>query len=501
MSFAPGPLPPPPPPPAPAPASAVVVFRDGPEGREVLLVRRGEDRRLAGGFHAFPGGRLDPADASIPVPGLSGEEAAHLACAARELFEETGILAVRGAARIAGPVRDESRRALLEERASFSEVLAGHGLALDPAAFAPAGRWVTPPYLPVRYDARFFLLRLPPGEAARVWPGELASGDFVPARRALAAWERGDMLLHPPNLWGVEVLARDAPPDPEVLRAPPHCVDGVPRRVEFQRGVLLAALRTPTLPPAAHTNAWLVEADGGLAVVDPGSPDPSEQAALEALLDELAAEGRPANQIWLTHAHPDHAGGVAALAARRGLPVLAHARAADRLGTPISRSLREGDLLGGRWLVLESPGHAPDHLSFLDERSGALLCGDMVSTLSTIVIDPSEGDMEEYERQLERLRALAPRTLYPGHGPPSPAAAARLVAYRSHRREREALVVAALVAGGTLEEITRRAYADTPAALHPVAARSCLAVLEKLRGQGRARLGQQTRWGYVEAAL
>ncbi|HSN90576.1 MAG TPA: MBL fold metallo-hydrolase, partial [Anaeromyxobacteraceae bacterium] len=334
----------------------------------------------------------------------------------------------------------------------------------------------------------------------RIWPGELAGGDFVPARRALAAWERGDLLLHPPNLWGVQVLARDASPDPEVLRAPPHCVDGLSRRVEFQRGVLLAALRTPTLPPAAHTNAWLVEADGGLAVVDPGSPDPSEQAALEALLDELAAEGRPANQIWLTHAHPDHAGGVAALAARRRLPVLAHAGAAGRLGAPISRSLREGDLAGGRWLVLETPGHAPDHLTFLDERSGALLCGDMVSTLSTVVIDPPEGDMEEYERQLERLRALAPRTLYPGHGPPAPQGAARLAAYRTHRREREGLVLAALGAGDTLEEITRRAYADTPAALHPVAARSCLAVLEKLEAQGAARLRGGTHWGLAGGA-
>jgi glyoxylase-like metal-dependent hydrolase (beta-lactamase superfamily II)/8-oxo-dGTP pyrophosphatase MutT (NUDIX family) len=478
----------------------VLVFRDGPEGREVLLVRRGEERRFAGGFHAFPGGRLDPSDAALAVPGVPAEDAPHLACAARELFEETGILAVPGAERIPGSARDASRRALLEERSTFAEVLAGHGLSLDPAALVPAGRWVTPPWLPVRYDARFFLLRLPDGEEARVWPGELAGGGFVPARRALAAWERGDLLLHPPNLWGLEVLAREGPPDAAALRAPPGLRDGALPRVEFQRGVLLAALRTPTLPPAAHTNAWLVEADGGLAVVDPGSPDPSEQAALEALLDELGAEGRPANQIWLTHAHPDHAGGVPSLAARRGLPVLAHPRAAARLPVPLARTLREGDLLGGRWMVVETPGHAPDHLAFLDERSGALLCGDMVSTLSTIVVDPSEGDMEEYERQLERLRALAPRTLYPGHGPPAPAGTARLGAYRDHRREREGRVLAALRAGGTLEQITARAYADTPGAFLPVAARSCLAILEKLRAQGRAEVEPGSRWGWVEGA-
>jgi glyoxylase-like metal-dependent hydrolase (beta-lactamase superfamily II)/8-oxo-dGTP pyrophosphatase MutT (NUDIX family) len=475
----------------------VLVFRDGPEGREVLLVRRGEERRFAGGFHAFPGGRLDPADAGIALPGLTPEEAAHVACAARELFEETGILAVPGAERVPGPERDAARRALLEERATFAEVLARHGLSLDPARFVPAGRWVTPAWLSVRYDARFFLLRLPEGEVARVWPGELSSGGFVPARRALGAWERGEVLLHPPNHWGLAVLARDGAPDAAALRARPPNRDGALPRVEFQKGVLLAALRTPTLPPAAHTNAWLVEADGGLAVVDPGSPEPSEQAALEALLDELAAEGRPANQIWLTHAHPDHAGGVAALAARRGLPVLAHARAAARLGAPPDRTLREGDLLGGRWIVVETPGHAPDHLCFLDERSGALLCGDMVSTLSTVVIDPSEGDMEEYERQLERLRALGPRTLYPGHGPPAPAGTARLAAYRAHRRQREALVAAALRAGGTLEEITARAYVDTPSAFHAVASRSCLAILEKLQAAGDAAVSPESRWGWV----
>ena len=97
-------LPPAPPPPTPVVATAIVLWRDGPGGREVLLVRRGAERRFAGGFHAFPGGRLDPEDAAIPVPGLSGEEAALVACATRELFEETGVLLARGAERV-DPVR------------------------------------------------------------------------------------------------------------------------------------------------------------------------------------------------------------------------------------------------------------------------------------------------------------------------------------------------------------------------------------------------------------
>jgi glyoxylase-like metal-dependent hydrolase (beta-lactamase superfamily II) len=207
---------------------------------------------------------------------------------------------------------------------------------------------------------------------------------------------------------------------------------------------------------------------------------------LEALLDALEAEGRPAREIWLTHAHPDHVGGVLPLARGRGLRVRAHPLAATRLPGLDVFALAEGDLLAGRFRVLETPGHAREHLAFLDERTGALLCGDLVSTLSTVVIDPPEGDMAEYERQLARVRALGPRTLYPAHGAPAPGAPALLDAALAHRREREEKILRALPAGGTLEEITARAYDDVPPAVHGLAARSCLAVLLKLAAEGRA---------------
>jgi ribonuclease/clavin/mitogillin len=476
-------LPPAPPPPEPIVATAIVLFREGPDGREVLLVRRGAERRFAGGFHAFPGGRLDPEDGEVPVAGATGEAATLVACATRELFEETGVLLARGAERMGAADRARSRRALLDGALRWRELLDANGLALDAGVLAPAGRWITPEYLPLRYDARLFLAPLPAGEQAEVWPGELSGGAFVPVRTALARWERGDVLFFPPNLHALRVLAREGPPSAELLRAPPERA----RRVEFQGGFVLAALRTPTLPPATHTNAWIVPADGGVAIVDPGAPERAEQERLFALVDALATEGRPPREVWVTHVLPDHVGAVSAVAQRYGIPVRAHALARGRVPGADVVALREGDLAGGRFRVLATPGHAREHLAFLDEESGALVCGDLVSTLSTIVIDPTEGDMAEYERQLSRARALAPRTLFPGHGPPAPDAATRLAAYLAHRREREALVVAALGAGGTLEEITPRAYPDVPAAVHPIAARSCLAVLLKLVDEGRAR--------------
>ena len=476
-------LPPAPPPSTPVVATAVVLWRDGPAGREVLLVRRGAERRFAGGFHAFPGGRLDPEDAEVPVPGLAGDEATLVTCATRELFEETGVLLARGAASVSAADRAADRQALLDGEVRWGELLRARGLALDPALLAPAGRWITPEHLPLRYDARLFLVAMPPGERAEIWPGELSGGGFVRVADALARWGKGELLFFPPNLHAVRALAAPGAPSAEALRAQPPRA----RRIEFQAGFLLCALRTPTLPPATHTNAWIVPVDGGVAVVDPGAPEEADRAPLLALLEELAAEGRRPREVWLTHVHPDHVGAAAAVADRFGVPVRAHALARGRVPGAEVVPLREGELAGGRFLVLETPGHAREHLAFLDEVSGALLCGDLVSTLSTIVIDPPEGDMAEYEHQLARMRALAPRTLYPAHGPPAPDAPARLAGYLAHRREREGLILAALAAGGTLAELTARAYPEVPAAVYPVASRSCLAVLEKLVALGRAR--------------
>jgi len=479
-------------------AAAVILWRDGPRGREVFWVRRGNALRFAGGFYAFPGGRLDDGDEEVPVPGLAGEAAALAACAAREIFEETGILLATGGAPVGADDRRAARRALLAGGLTFRAFLGRHGLAVDAARLLAGGRWITPEQFPVRYDARIFVALLPDGEEPEVWPGELTHGEWIAAAEAALRWERGEVLLHPPNLWGVQCLAHAAPPGClALLRDPPATEGFVTRRVEFQKGLFLAALRTPTLPPATHTNCWILDLGGGeLAVVDPGSPHQEEQARLDAVLRDLEEDGLTPREIWLTHAHLDHAGGVAALRARHpDILLRAHPETLARLppDAGAGRPVGDGELLAGRYRALHTPGHARGHLAFLRERTGALLAGDMVSTLSTIVVDPPDGDMADYLSSLERLRDLGPATLFPAHGAPAQGAVEKLEEYLAHRREREAKVVAALAVPGSLLEVTTRAYDDVPPFMLPVAARSCLASLEKLAREGRASCDGE-RW-------
>ena len=473
-------LPPPPPPAVPRPAASVVLWRPGPRGLDLYLVRRGATQRFAPGFTAFPGGRRDAEDDAVPVNAPGANAPSDLACAARELFEEAGVLVVTGEAlhptALAG-----HRASLLAGRLGFAALLAELGAAVDGSRFVDAGRWVTPPVYALRFDAANFLVEWRPRDAPSVWPGELADGAWVSAASALGEWSRGARYFLPPNLWPVRVLARGPAPDLEALRRP----EPAAYRNEYQQGLWQVPLKTPTLPPATHTNCWVVDLGDRVAVVDPGSPYLEEQARLDRFLGILAAEGRPAREVWLTHGHADHVGGVAALAAR-GLTIRAHRGIAPRLPGVLFKPLRDGELLGGRYGVLFTPGHARDHVVFQDEETGALLVGDMLSTLSTVVIDPPEGDMAEYERQLARLAALGPAALYPAHGQPAIDGVAALRACLAHRAEREAKILEALREPGRLGEITERAYADVAPAIWPVAERSGLAVLLKLQAQGRA---------------
>jgi len=233
------------------PAASVVLVR---EDGAVLWVRRGDQLKFAGGFYAFPGGRVDLQDSAITLDGgeaLGAAEAPCVVAAARELFEETGVLAVPGARGISSQERKAMREALLrrpqpgERAASFGEFLDRHRLRLDARWFAPAGRWVTPPSMPIRFDARFYLVDLPPGEVAEVWPGELADGEWIQPEEALRRWEGGSALLHPPAWHTLKALAwaggrsREALPlltHPEKARWKLPIREHVVERIEFQRG-------------------------------------------------------------------------------------------------------------------------------------------------------------------------------------------------------------------------------------------------------------------------
>ncbi len=333
---------------------------------------------FAGGFYALPGGRTDKADADVPVEGATGLEATLRVTAARELLEESGVLKARGAV-LSQADLDAMRHALLDETASFKSLLDKHGLTLHATDFLDAGRWITPEMMPKRFDTRFYLVEAPAEAQASVWPGELTEGEWISPNGALNRWSAGSALLHPPLIYALQTMAgfKSVEHAQKLLNAPPHAPNFIATRLEFQMGVRMFPLRTPTLPPATHTNAYII-GNSDLVVVDPGSPDDAETDRLVAFLAELRKDGFIARATILTHHHADHVGGVA----RLGLPVWCHELTAQRLGITPARLLVENEVLeigGMRWRVMHTPGHARGHVTLFDLPSKAAIVGDMVA--------------------------------------------------------------------------------------------------------------------------
>ncbi len=453
----------------PKDAAAVILLRHNtaPNDPEVFLVRRSEKLAFLGGFYAFPGGQREASDAETPVENCDDQErAAMISCAAREVFEEVGVLLAHGSETLTLGQRASLLDDLEQKHMSWPELLRHYDLQLDSDDFTFVGRWVTPPFAPRRFDTWFFLVNCPKKQEPSFTVGllprdddneqqqrlsaELESGEWITARAALERWQNSAVLAVPPILHALKTLAGGLTSDlVERFLSTTHAHREPVRRIEFRPNYICFPVRTPTKPPATHTNCYLIYNSREVLVIDPASPYEDEQQALAACVDELLAEGRTVREIILTHLHPDHVGGVSALqdhlkTTHQPTPVAvaAHELTAEALGKEIGvdRLIADGEVieLEGDPRVslraLHTPGHARGHLCFYEARTGTLISGDNIVGLGSVLIDPPEGNVHEYLNSLSRLSALPNLSvIFGGHGLAIANPYAKIQEYLAHR--------------------------------------------------------------------
>lgn len=156
----------------PRPSATVLVVREA-DPWELLLVQRPGGADFAPGAYVFPGGTVHEDDRAWP------DEIR--AAAVREVFEEVGIL-------LAVAARDadcERVRSMLGTGRSFNHAMRELGLTPAFDELVPFARWVTPALLRRRYDARFYLARLPAGQSVHPQEGEVSDWLWISPRRAL----------------------------------------------------------------------------------------------------------------------------------------------------------------------------------------------------------------------------------------------------------------------------------------------------------------------------
>src|SRR5690606_2052332 len=336
---------------------------------------------------------------------------------------------------------------------------------------------------------------------------ELCLGGHVRPRPSVGGWQSVD------EVWRDFCAGRVVlPPElPRLLRralslGAPSPIEA-PGLAEVAPGISMLPLKTPTLPPAEHTNVFFV-GTGECVLVEPASPYAREVSRVVAMVDAQIEAGRQPQAILATHHHPDHIGGARVLSEKLGLPLWAHRHTAERLRGVVefSRLLEDGERIeldGPEQVELEcvhTPGHAPGHLCFLDRRSGVMIAGDMVAGVGTILVEPGDGDMALYLASLAAMAAREPTRLLPAHGGIIADPRRCLEGYIEHRRQRESKVLDALTRmerPATAAELVPWAYQDAPKTVWPLAARATEAHLLKLVAEGRAT--RAARGAYVLA--
>jgi glyoxylase-like metal-dependent hydrolase (beta-lactamase superfamily II)/8-oxo-dGTP pyrophosphatase MutT (NUDIX family) len=440
--------------------TAVLIHRD-----ELYLVRRQLTLTAFPGYYAFPGGKVDRGDSSeaLPQPQFAGHDARLLRALSRELEEELGFDLIANAGQV--------------------EAVQLMGVALTPAA------------APVRFNTHFFRVDLRSRPQFTLCAQEIESGAWAGAAHWMDLYEQGELLLAPPTLTTLQALAANA-----------ACSDAgfvdfndssALRPIEALRGLRQFFVRSNTLPPAQHTNCFLI-GDGGAhrILVDP-SPNSGEE--LDKL--SLAAGAIGFDEVFLTHHHPDHRQYADEIARRAGVPLgmsawtlrqirssQAHYGEGPDFGKGLQIKIYADGEAVTRWLghtvrTLAVPGHDEGQLALMPDNRAWCIVGDLIQGVGTVVISPPEGDMRKYFATLERVIALQPRVIVPSHG-----VALGGVYYLEqtlrHRRMREEQIKGLFSAGRSMEQMLAEIYREVDPRLLPLAKVNIESHLAKLKADG-----------------
>ncbi len=540
------------------PAATLALTRNTANGLEVLLLQRTWKAAFLPGFYVFPGGAVDAADRDC-LRHLGGTDdqtvsrtmsldeggADYMVAAIRECLEEAGLVLARH--KDGSPLRPQALAAILEQRKALFEgslnldqLCQQQDLDLPLDQLAYLSHWVTPVGAPRRFDTRFFVCAAPDGQQACHDGSETIDHVWLTPRQALDDHQNGRRLFGPPTLRTLRLLqdfdrseavlayAHANPPDAEA--APPwparkgdksiELESGSPAYAEARKldpersgrtsaaivaaqpvslapGVLRVTADNAGLMTGPGTNSYVLGQPGDFTVIDPG---PATDAHLEQL---LTLTGGNIRQVLVTHTHRDHSPAARVLKQQTGARLIGLAPPAeatqDQTFVP-DHQPADGELIAtgaGDLKVIHTPGHASNHLCFLLTGEQMLFSGDHIMQGSTVVINPPDGNMSDYLGSLQKLLLEDLRYIAPGHGFLIGHPHSVVDFLTTHRLAREHKVARALRSHGpaSAEALTPHAYDDVPAALHPLATRSLLAHLEKLRTDGKARQdGQHWRW-------
>ena len=481
---------------APRPSVTLTLTRDGENGVEVLLGRRAESMRAFPGYWAFPGGGVSRTDheGEAFVQNTTSASTSSVVAVVREMSEELGAVPNGSSVSV---IDVELRKNILTDKSAFINALKDETITLDTSGLRHISSRTTPPFGPMQFENTFFHLHIGTQEfnPSTDLQTEFTALEWMRPSDMIERWKRHEIRVAPPVVTLLMEVERTLGHfGGNMIETAADLQERQPgrRSILFAHGVEVVPVKTATLPPADHTNAYLVgDPNGEFVLVDPAC---RMREGMEDLAEAVDRHRGELIAILFTHSHGDHIGDMDLLREAFDVPVWGSEYTSRTVHC--DRILSDGEILQlgcQEWTVLVTPGHHPGHVCLLSEAG--LVAGDMVAGIGTILIPPGTGDMDVYIEQLQRLQQLEPHLMFPSHGPVIPLPDKTLSYYIKHRMERHQRVLDAVKSGHrTVSEISIEAYANTPDA-HPGLAQD--QTLAHLLSHERAGRVQQTSQGWI----
>ena len=481
---------------APRPTVTLTLTRDGENGVEVLLGRRAESMRAFPGYWAFQGGGVSRTDheGEAFVQNTTTGSTSSVVAVVREMSEELGAVPNGSSVSV---IDVDLRKNILADKSAFINALKDGTIALNTSELSHISSRTTPPFGPMQFENTFFHLHIGTQEfnPSTDLQTEFTALEWMRPSDMIERWKRHEIRVAPPVVTLLMEVDRTLGHfSGNMIEAATDLQERQPgrRSILFAHGVEVVPVKTATLPPADHTNAYLVgDPNGEFVLVDPAC---RMREGMEELAEAVDRHRGELIAILFTHSHGDHIGDMDLLREAFDVPVWGSEYTSRTVHC--DRILSDGEILqlgSQEWTVLVTPGHHPGHVCLLSEAG--LVAGDMVAGIGTILVPPSTGDMDVYIEQLQRLKTLQPHLMFPSHGPVIPLPDKTLEYYIKHRMERHQRVLDAVNSGlKTIQEISTKSYENTPNA-HPGLARD--QTLAHLLSHERAGRVTQSAKGWI----
>ena len=298
-----------------------------------------------------------------------------------------------------------ARSALVRGETTLAELADDLDLRLRTDRLVPLSRWVTPPSMPRRFDARFFAATLPPGTEATFEGDEVAAHAWLRPTDALAAMAAGRLAMWLPTSTTLQQLEHARSIEEIRDRLAPGPLGPI-EVVEAADGVTRIVMPAGGGVAGQPVSAYLV-GRRRFVLVDPGDPS---GPALDRALALARARGGAIEAIALTHVDPDHAAGAQAVAEILGIPVFVGPGGGASLPYA-TRELRDLDVLDAGDIglqVLSTPGLRRDHVAFVDAGGRFVIAGDLDGVRGARSI-PGPVDPAALRASVARVRAVGAR--------------------------------------------------------------------------------------------